>query len=185
MVTSTASDSQLMAQVNAGSVEAFGEIYDRFGERAYRVAFAVCRDAGHAQDAVQEAFVSIWRSPAGYRPQQGTVAAWLLTGVRYRAIDVTRRNARLTDRWASDDLLYERPTLEDVSEKVIRRDDADRLHASLAQLPDSQQEVITLAYYGELSHSEIAAHLRLPAGTVKGRMRLGLQKLRANVERAA
>ena len=181
-MASAASDLELMAQVNAGSVEAYSEIYDRFCDRAFRVAFAVCRDAGYAQDAVQDAFLSVWRSPASYRSDRGTVAAWLLAGVRYRAIDVSRRNARHSAHRASDDRLRERPASDDVSENVVARDDAGRLLTSLAQLPDHQREVIVLAYYGELSHSEIAAHLGLSAGTVKGRMRLGLQKLRDNAE---
>ncbi len=178
-------DSQLMLQVSAGSVEAFGELYDRFCDRAHRVAFAVCRDEDRAQDAVQDAFLSLWKNRASYRPQRGSVAAWVLTGVRYRAIDVARRNGTHASHCADDDRLGERPALDDVSEKVIQRDDADRLQSSLAQLPENQREVITLTYYGQLSHTEIAAQLDLPTGTVKGRMRLGLQKLRANTERAA
>lgn len=116
---------------------------------------------------------------------KGTVAAWLLTVVRYRAIDLARRNGNHVARWVSDDRLDERPAPDDVSEKVIQRDDADRLQVSLAGLPDGQQAVITLAYYGQLSHSEIATQLDLPAGTVKGRMRLGPQKLRASIGQAA
>jgi len=184
-MTLSASDSQLMAQVNSGRVEAFAEIYDRFCDRAYRVAFAVCRDAGDAEDAVQDAFLSVWSGPSTFRSHQGTVAAWLLTGVRYRAIDVTRRNARHVAHRANEHSLSERSAPDDVSQKVVRRDEADRLLDSLAQLPDRQREVIVLAYYGELSHSEIAVQLGLPAGTVKGRMRLGLQRLRANVEHVA
>jgi RNA polymerase sigma-70 factor, ECF subfamily len=98
-----------------------------------------------------------WSSRANYRPQQGTVAAWLLTVVRYRAIDVAR------------------------SKTAVKRDDAQRLLVSLELLPDAQAEVITLAYYGQLTHTEIATHLRLPAGTVKSRMRLGLRKLQAHI----
>ena len=173
------SDSQLMAQVNAGSVAAFDEIYARFRGRAYGVAFAVCHDGGYAQDAVQEAFVSVWLSRADYRPARGSVAAWLLTGVRYRAIDIARRNARFTAHRVSGDSLPERPAADDVSERVMRQDSAARLQASVGRLPITQQEVIALAYYGELSQAEIADHLGLPSGTVKGRMRLGLQKLRA------
>ena len=184
-MTLAASDSQLMVQVSAGSVEAFGKLYDRFGERAYRVAFAVCRDEDRAQDAVQEAFLSLWKGRTSYRSQQGTVAAWLLTGARYRAIDLARRNGRHASHRADADHLDEFPALDDVSEEVIQRDGADRLQASLARLPDNQREVITLAYYGQLSHTEIADHLNLPAGTVKGRMRLGLQKLRASIAQAA
>jgi RNA polymerase sigma-70 factor (ECF subfamily) len=184
-MTPTVSDSQLMAQVKLGSVEAFGELYDRFCDRAYRVAFAVCRDEGHAQDAVQDAFLSVWRSPVSYRPQQGTVAAWLLTGVRYRAIDVIRRNHNHAAHWAHSDHLSEHAALDDVSANVIHRDDTGRLLSSLAQLPERQKEVIMLAYFGQLSHTRIALQLGLPAGTVKGRMRLGLQKLRADAQRAA
>ncbi len=185
MKPSASDDTQLMGEVSAGSVEAFGELYDRFCNRAYGVAFAVCRDEDRAQDAVQEAFLALWKSRASYRSERGTVAAWLLTVVRYRAIDLARRSANHAARWASGDRLDGHASPDDVSEKVIQRDDAHRLQSSLARLPDDQQEVITLAYYGQLSHTEIAARLGLPAGTVKGRMRLGLQKLRANSEQAA
>lgn len=181
----TPDDSQLMVQLSAGSVEAFGELYDRFCGRAYGVAYAVCCDEGRAQDAVQEAFLSLWKSPTSYRPELGTFAAWLLTVVRYRAIDLARRNGTHAAHRASDDRLDELPARDDVSEQVIQRDNADHLQTSLAQLPDDQQEVITLAYYGQLSHTEIAVQLDVPAGTVKGRMRLGLQKLRTNIEHAA
>lgn len=175
-------DVQLMEQVGSGSADAFGDLYDRYRGRAYRVARSVCYDTGHAEDAVQEAFVSLWRTRAAYNPQRGTVAAWVLTTVRYRAIDVARRNgARAAEQTgdAADDC----PAPGDVAERAITRADAARLQALLEQLPDAQREVIALAFYGELSHSEIAAHLGLPAGTVKGRMRLGLEKLRGGVER--
>ena len=175
-------DRKLMSEVSAGSVAAFGEIYDRFADRAYRVAFSVCRDEGRAQDAMQEAFLTLWTSRSAYRPQRGTVAGWLLTVVRYRAIDLARRNGHHAAHWASEDQLDERPAPEDGSATVLRRDTADRLRASLATLPEAQHEVITLAYYGQLSHTEIATQLRLPPGSVKGRMRLGLQKLHADTK---
>ncbi|HET9720086.1 MAG TPA: sigma-70 family RNA polymerase sigma factor [Solirubrobacteraceae bacterium] len=173
-------DPELMA---AGSVEAFGELYDRYCDRAYRVARAVCRDDGHAEDAVQDAFLSVWRTRASYQSQRGPVAAWLLTTVRYRAIDLMRVNGKHLARRADEDQLEAHAAPGDVAERVIHRDETDRLKATLAMLPDAQKEVITLAYYGQLSHTEIAAHLGLPSGTVKGRMRLGLQKLRDTMER--
>ncbi len=182
---SASDDRQLMGEVSAGSVAAFGELYDRFCQRAYGVAFSICRDEGRAQDAVQEAFLSLWKSRASYRSQRGTVAAWLLTVVRYRAIDVARRDGTHAARWASEDRLDERPAPDDVSKSVIQRNDAGDLRGALALLSDEQREVITLAYYGQLSHTEIAARLGLASGTVKGRMRLGLKKLRANVDEAA
>jgi RNA polymerase sigma-70 factor, ECF subfamily len=179
------SDGELMAKVSAGSVESFVDLYDRYCERAYRVAWAVCHDDGRAQEAVQDGFLSVWRSRENYRPEQGTVAAWLLAVVRYRAIDIARSNHRHSSRRAGEDQLLGHSVVHDPLEIAIDCDDAQRLQASLALLPDAQAEVITLAYYGQLTHTEIAAHLGLPAGTVKGRMRLGLQKLRADIERVA
>ena len=172
-----------MVEIDAGSLTAFAQLYDRYCHRAYRLALSVCHDDGRAQDAVQEAFLSVWKSPASYRAHRGTVAAWLLTVVRYRAIDLARRNARHEIGHADGDLLERLGDPEDAIERaVISHDDARRLRASLALLPEGQQEVIALAFYGQLTHIEIAAQLHLPPGTVKGRMRLGLEKLRADIE---
>ena len=162
VTSGNADDRQLMGEVSAGSVAALGQLYDRFSSRAYRVAYSVCRDEGRAHDAVRDAFLHLWRTRTTSRRERGTVAAWLLTVVRDRAIDLARR-----DR-----------------DHATQRDTTDRLLA-LAALPDEQQEVIALAYYGQLSHTEIATQLRLPPGTVKDRMRLGLQKLRSSLDQAA
>ncbi len=174
-----------MAKVSAGSVKSFAELYDRYYDRAYRVARSVCHDDGRAQEVVQDGLLSVWNSRTNYRSQEGTVAAWVLTVVRYRAIDAARSNHRHASRRASDDQLITQSAGEDPSETAIKRDDAQRVQASLATLPDAQAEVITLAYYGQLSHTEIAAHLGVPRGTVKGRMRLGLQKLSADLKPTA
>ena len=174
-------DAELMANVTAGSVDGFVALHGRYYDRAYRVARAVCHDDGRAQEAVQEGFLSVWNSRASYRSQQGTVAAWLLTVVRYRAIDIARSNQRHASRRASDAQLTQVSSGEDPWEIVAQHDDAHRVQASLALLPDAQAEVITLGYYGQLTTTEIAARLDLPAGTVKGRMRLGLEKLRADL----
>lgn len=172
-----------MAEVKAGSTDAFGALYDRYCYRAYRVAWSICRDDARTEDAVQEAFTSIWKSRAYYLSQRGTVAAWLLSAVRYRAIDVARRERKHADRRAGEDALYAHPAPGSIAEEAVAREDAHRLQDLLAQLPDAQREVITLSYYGELTHTEIATALNLPSGTVKGRMRLGLQKLRAGIEK--
>ena len=169
-----------MARVSAGSGESFVELYDRYCDRAICVARSVCHDEGRAQEAVQDGFLAVWNGRANFRSQQGTVAAWLLTVVRYRAIDAARRDHRHASRRANDDQLTRRSSDEEPAETVIRHEQAQRVQASLATLPDAQAEVITLAYYGQLTHTEIAAQLGLPRGTVKGRMRLGLQKLRAD-----
>ncbi len=176
-------DRQLISEVSVGSVEAFGELYDRYCDRAYGVALSVCRNDGRAQDAAQDAFLSVWKSAAHYRTQRGTVAAWLLTIVRYRAIDLARRNDRHDTHLASDEWLDACAAPDHVHETAIKRDGARRMQAALTLLPDAQQEVITLAFYGQLSHTEIATQLELPAGTIKGRMRLGLEKLRTSLDR--
>jgi RNA polymerase sigma-70 factor (ECF subfamily) len=174
-------DSQLMTRIESGNVDAFDELYDRYSARAYRVAWCVCHEDGGAEDAVQETFVSIWRGPTGYQSARGTVAAWLLTTVRYRAIDIDRRNHRHVDRRAGEGMLDAHPVPGDLATEVVSRESAYRLRALLTRLPDAQREVITLAFYGQLTHAEIATELQLPAGTVKGRMRLGLHKLHAGI----
>jgi RNA polymerase sigma-70 factor (ECF subfamily) len=174
-------DRELMTKMAAGSIDAFEAIYDRYCDRAYRVARTVCYDSGHAEDAVQDGFLSIWRSRGGYEAEKGTVAAWVLTLVRRRAIDVAVANERHLVRCAEDDR-PDRRSGEDVFESAVAHETAQLLQASLATLPGAQAEVIALAFYGQLSHTEIAVQLGLPAGTVKGRMRLGMQKLRATVQ---
>jgi RNA polymerase sigma-70 factor, ECF subfamily len=150
------SDVELMDEVSAGSRDALTELYDRYCHRAYGVALSMCGDEGCAQDTVEEAFLSIWKTGATYASQRGTVAAWLLTVVHGRA-----------------------------RESVIQHDNAAHRCRSLDKLSDEEREVITLARYGGLSHTEIATQLGLPSATVKGRMRLGLHKLRAGTEQAA
>ncbi len=174
-----------MAQIAAGGVEAFETLYDRYAVRSRAVAGSVCRDAGSAEEAIQEAFASIWRNRASYREQRGTVASWLLCVVRYRAIDIARREVKHAKRRADEAAIESRAAPGDFAERVLERDQSDRLQLLLATLPEAQREVITLAYYGQLTHSEIAAQLALAPGTVKGRMRLGLQKLREEIDQAA
>jgi|ERR1700729_1988365 len=174
-------DEQLMEQVKSGSIEAFGELYDRYCDRAYRVAWWVCYDHHRAEETVQGTFLSIWHSQTLYQSEVGTVAAWLLTTVHYRAIDILRRHTKDAGRRDGEDTL----DAHFVSgyNQVVNHKDACRLGKLLNRLPDAQREVITLAFYGKLTHTEIATALQLPAETVKGRMRLGLERLRADRER--
>jgi len=177
-------DDLVMSQVKTGDVEAFAELYDRYCDRAYRVAQSVCHDHSRTEEAVQEAFLSIWKARAAYQPQRGTVAAWLLTTVRYRAIDLARNHHKHARRRAEEASDADTATA-DFAPQVVSRDDASRLQKLLAGLPDAQREVIMLAFYGELTHTEIATTLQLPAGTVKGRMRLGLKKLQTCISMEA
>ena len=173
-----------MASVSDGSTAAFEVLYHRYCQRAYRIARSVCRDDGRAQEAVQEAFVAVWKSRASYE-DRGNVAAWILALVRHRAIDVARRNDPHVARHAGEDLLHGLSAGDRVADQAADRAQARDLISVLALLPDAQREVITLAFYGQLTHLEIAAHLELPLGTVKGRMRLGMQRLRGDIHRIA
>jgi RNA polymerase sigma-70 factor (ECF subfamily) len=175
------SDEQLISSACMGSVEAFDALYARYVHQAYRIAFSICLDQGRAQEAVQEGFLSAWQSSASFSTLRGSVAAWLLTIVRHRAIDITRTHSRHTRPMDQDRLSATTPS-DEVSDAVLRREADQQLHACLTRLPAAQAEIITLAFFGRLSHTEIAHRLDLPAGTVKGRMRLGMDKLRVTVE---
>jgi RNA polymerase sigma-70 factor (ECF subfamily) len=174
-----------MAEIQAGCHEALAELYDRYCDRAYRIALVLCGSSDLAEEAVQNAFLSIWQNAGNYLERRGTVASWLLTCVRHRAIDVWRKSSLRLGALAPAEALDSLCAFEDTAAQAASRLEAERLQALLALLPDAQREVITLAFYGELSHTEIAAELGVPSGTVKGRMRLGLGKLRASLTREA
>jgi RNA polymerase sigma-70 factor, ECF subfamily len=178
-------DEELMARTQADDTEAFARLYDRHATRAFRVARAICSDTSRAEDVVQEGFLAIWRNRASFRPQTGNFQAWSMKIVRNRAIDSYRRAASRPPMQKGDWDRGEPPDIGSSSvspqDEVMARSESEALLASLRRLPEAQAEVIVLAFYGELTHSEIAAQLGLPAGTVKGRMRLGLEKLRAEM----
>lgn len=168
-----------MARVQNGDTGAFEELYDRHAGRAFRVAQAICRDAGLAEDATQDGFLAIWTSRTRFDPGNGSFKAWSMSIVRNRAID-SRRAAAVRPPLQTTEAQAREPDSNSMSvqDRVVARSETDAMLASLRELPGAQAEVIALAFFGELSHSEIAALLELPPGTVKGRMRLGLEKLR-------
>jgi RNA polymerase sigma-70 factor (ECF subfamily) len=173
-------DEELMALVDEKEPGAFEVFYDRHGGAAYSLAHRIVGDRTAAEDVVQEAFLSIWRSSARYDPAKGSVRSWTLGIVRNRAIDALRRHAGPAPKLDHDDeaLLEARPADERTDSEAIRRDTAERVRGALGVLPQEQLQVIALAYFGGFSHSEIASMLGAPLGTIKGRMRLGLEKLR-------
>lgn len=178
------SDETLMERVCASDAEAFAELYDRHGALAFRVARSICRDTGSAEDAVQEGFLDVWRHRGSYQAGRGSFRPWAISVVRNRAIDSLRRDAVrfrvgfAEDREAPVDMQGDGP-----EQDLVAGDDREKMRQIIAVLPDAQCEVITLAYYAEMSQAEIAAHLGIPVGTVKGRMRLGLEKLRRQLVR--
>jgi RNA polymerase sigma-70 factor (ECF subfamily) len=176
-------DEDLMALVHDGEVHAFEVIFDRHSGAAFSLAYRMCGRRAMAEDIVQEAFLSLWRAGARYDRARGSVRSWILSAVHNRAIDMFRRERVRGGRDVHDDTIAEQ--LESTSrtdEEAQRRDDARAVRGALDQLPADQRQVIELAYFGGFTHTQIAELLELPAGTVKGRMRLGLSKLRISLD---
>ncbi|HTT27428.1 MAG TPA: sigma-70 family RNA polymerase sigma factor [Solirubrobacteraceae bacterium] len=173
------SDHELIGQTRAGDPVAFELIFDRHADAAFSLAYRMCGRRAVAEDVVQEAFLSIWRTGMRYDDARGSVRAWVLGVVRHKAIDTFHRETAKTGRDVLDETAAERiPASGRIEGEVERREDARRVRAALTGLPSEQRHVIELAYFGGFTHSQIAGLLELPAGTVKGRMRLGLKKLR-------
>jgi RNA polymerase sigma-70 factor (ECF subfamily) len=176
----TFTDEELMAKVARDDVSAFEALYDRHAARALRVARRLCSDRELANEAVQDAFLSIWRGRSRYNPAHGSFASWSMTVVRNRAIDLIRKEASGVSRTALDDDLL--ATLADgtagTADLANRRAQVELVRERLDELPDAQREALVLSFYGGLSHGQIAQRLSLPVGTVKGRMRLALAKMR-------
>jgi RNA polymerase sigma-70 factor (ECF subfamily) len=180
--TGALGDEEVMHLVQEGDPRAFELFYDRHSGPAFSLAYRMVGNRAVAEDVSQEAFVSIWRSRLRYQPERGSVRTWVLGIVHHRAIDALRRNAVHDRRRASAEGIEERfeaPQQTDV--EVARREEARTVRAAIGELPEEQVRVIELAYFGGFSHSEIADQLDMPIGTVKGRMRLGLDKLRRSL----
>lgn len=179
-------DEELMVLVQSGDPRAFELLYDRHGPPAYSLAYRIAGRRGVAEDVAQEAFLSIWRSRERYQPSRGSVRSWILGIVHNRAIDVLRRNLVHDRRRAGEEALEARPSPDPPAEvETIRREESHAVRRALRALPGEQVRVIELAYYGGYTHTEIADLVDAPIGTIKGRMRLGLQRLRHELEEAA
>lgn len=175
-------DEELIQLVGEDDSAAFEILYERHIDAAYALALRMCGRRAAAEDVVQEAFLSMWRNAAGYDPLRGSVRTWVLGIVHHRAIDALRRGVLQERVGVSDEGIEERLVAPERTEQEVgRRDEAREVRAVLEGLPPEQSRVIELAYYGGLSHSEIAAMLDMPVGTIKGRMRLGLQKMRSQL----
>lgn len=178
-------ENALVSRLIAGDEQALGELFDRHGGMAYSLAYAIVSDAADAEEVVAEAFAQVWRSAATFDANRGNVLAWLTTIVRSRSLDLIRsqrRRARALDEAVamSDD--SEAPGMSTGLADAGRRAELTEVQVlvrrSLATLPAAQRTVLELAYFGGLSQSEIADRLQEPLGTVKTRMRAGMEKLR-------
>jgi RNA polymerase sigma-70 factor (ECF subfamily) len=183
----TVPDRALVARAAAGDDRALGALYDRHGRTTYALAYAIVGERADAEEVVADAFGQAWRDAAAYDPARGTVGAWLATITRARALDLVRRRGRRSRaheraaRDAGDGFAAPVATAEAPDRGVERMEIGVRVRRALGSLPEAQRRVIELAYFGGLSQSEIAAELQEPLGTVKTRMRAGMEKLRAQL----
>jgi RNA polymerase sigma factor (sigma-70 family) len=170
-------DEALLALVAREDEEALARLYDRYSRVAYGLALRIVRDPALAEDAVQEAFLTVWRSAAGFRADRAKPSTWILTLVHRRAVDVVRREERR--RAAPLETVEEQDAIGPATDEEIELTDRRRLvQQALRQLPDEQREALELAYYAGLTQSELAERLSVPLGTIKSRMFTGLRRLR-------
>ena len=169
------SDESLLSLVASSDEDALAALYDRFGRIAYGLALRILRDPALAQDAVQEAFLGVWRNADRFLAERAKASTWILTLVHRRAVDLVRREER---RRADplDDVAP--PTGEATDEEAWLRAQRQVVQEALRKLPDDQREAIELAYYGGFTQSELAERLGVPLGTIKSRMFTGLKRLR-------
>jgi RNA polymerase sigma factor (sigma-70 family) len=171
------SDEALVALVARGDESALAELYDRCGRVAYGLAFRVLRDDRLAEDAVQEAFMSVWRTAAGFRAERAKASTWVLTLVHRRAVDLVRREERRRAE-PLDDTSLEAATGTSAEDSAWLGFERERVQGALQKLPDVQREALELAYYGGYSQSELSERLGVPLGTIKSRMFAGLTRMR-------
>jgi RNA polymerase sigma factor (sigma-70 family) len=160
---------------------ALGEVYDQFASFVYGIALRVIGDARAAEDVSQDVFMKLWEQPGGFEPERGSLRTWLGTLAHRRAVDHVRREEakrRTAIRDAS------RPAVApDVEEMAMALVTAERVRAALDTLPNEQKEAIELAYFGGRTYREVAQQLGIPEGTAKSRLRLGLRRIAAALER--
>jgi RNA polymerase sigma-70 factor (ECF subfamily) len=169
------SDAELIQRTSAGDREAYEKLYRRYARSVFGLALRRLGDRGRAEDAVQETFASVWRSASTYRPERGPGAPWLY-GVARNAI-VDRSRVRAEPPAETPEEASTEPSPEDLAEQAWL---SWRVHRALEALPEREREVLALAYWSDLSQSEVAKRLGIPLGTVKTRTRSALQRL-ANI----
>jgi RNA polymerase sigma factor (sigma-70 family) len=171
-------DPDLIVQLAAGSQEALAALYDRYGRLAYSVALRILGDPGRAEDAVQDAFLNIWTRASSFDERRGSLRSWLLTSVRNRSIDYLRgRGAHERQELELQPAVAEAGPRSDPWREVSLSLERTAVREAMSNLPLEQRQAIQLAYFGGYSHREIADMTSVPLSTVKGRMRLALEKL--------
>jgi len=170
-------DAELVRRIAAGDTEALRDLYDRFGTILFGLAYRTLGDRQLAEDCIQEVFVTVWRNAGRYDFSRALVTTWLFTIVRNKAVDAVRWQSRRGAEPLPEDWSFgESPDSADIAAAA---ENGERVAAALAELPTPQLEVLSLTYFEGLTNAEIAERLDVPLGTVKGRLRLALERLRA------
>src|SRR3990170_5433887 len=175
-------DHQLIEALAAKDVASLGALYDRYGRIAYTLAYRILGETETAEDVVQDAFLAAWRGAATFRRERGNARGWLLSIVHHRSVDVLRRKTAF--RPAPLEAAENHPADSDTAEEAARNVEQQGVRRVLETLPEAQRRTIELAYFGGYTQVELAALMGVPLGTVKGRMRIGLQKMRRALEDA-
>ena len=175
------SDDALLSSLAARDLGALAALYDRYGRLAYSLAYRILGESEAAEDVVQDAFLSAWRGAGSYRRERGNPRAWLLSIVHHRAVDILRR--KTTFRPAPLEMAESQPSDDDTALAAEKNVEHRTVRDALEALPQAQRRTIELAYFGGYTHVELSELMGVPLGTVKGRMRIGLQKMRRALER--
>ena len=171
-------DEDLISFVGQGDAEAFTTLYDRYGRAAFSLAYRVIGERQAAEDLVQDAFLKLWRSATSYRPERGSVRTWLLSIVRNRGIDQLRSQASRRRTQEKIEASAPRSQPSEAFAETWRNSQRDQLREALNTLPPEQLKILELAYFSGYTHAQISQLVDVPLGTIKGRMRLGLKKMR-------
>jgi RNA polymerase sigma-70 factor (ECF subfamily) len=172
-------DSALLRLVQSGDDAALATLYDRHAGAAYGLALRITGDAGSAEDAVQEAFISMWKQAPRFDPERGQVRSWLLTIVHHKSIDAVRRRSNRPERQlpegADEFLEATRGGPEDAAVWAL---EAEAVRNAMRRIPEEQRLTVEMAYFRGMTHVEIAAEMGVPLGTVKSRLRIAMEKMR-------
>ncbi len=172
-------DESLLQLLHVGNENALGALYDRYGTAAYSLAYRMLGDVHAAEDAVQEAFINIWRRAGSFSASRGTARTWIMAVVHHRSIDIGRKRRGLMPRELPLEIAQLPEDPHDTWSEVANTLDRELLYGCLERIPETQREVIQLAYFEGYTQREIAELKGIPLGTVKGRIRIGIEKLRS------
>ena len=173
-------ENEIWSRIREGDSVAFAELYDGFASAMFSLSLQILNDRWEAEEVIQDVFSYLWRKPDAFSPEKGKFSSWLLVLTRNRSIDRYRSRKRRTDRAENDEILGSRsdPSQKDASDEATDNDERAHLREAFSELPDEQRRVLELSYFKGMNHVEIAERLDLSLGTVKSRIRLGVEKLR-------